>query len=337
MRSTREEQPAGEVVESGGQSEYIVGVSEAMKRVLRLAEKIAPTETTVLITGESGTGKEKIARVIHLQSHRAGHPFVPVNAAAIPEGLIESELFGHVRGAFTDARDRKRGFFEMADQGTLFLDEIAETAPAVQVKLLRALQDREIRPVGADFNLKVDVRIVAATNQDLRQAMADGRFREDLFYRLNVFRIDLPPLRDRKEDIPFLSEYFLRLYTERNRKRIDGFSEQAMGYLINYNYPGNIRELENAVERAVTLGEGPLIHPAELPPEMSERGMPLLTEGLGEAFPDTLTLEELEARYIARVIAKKGGNLTQTAKSLGISRSTLWRKIKKYRIHVVSK
>lgn len=312
------------------QSEYIVGASDKMKRVLHLAEKIAPTETTVLITGESGTGKEKIARFIHLNSARAGRSFVTVNAGAIPETLIESELFGHVRGAFTDARDRKRGLFELADGGTLFLDEIAETTPAVQIRLLRALQEREIRPVGGDANLKVDVRIIAATNRDLREAMRDGIFREDLFYRLNVFRIQLPPLRERKEDIPFLAEYFLRIHAERNRTTVEGFSDRALALLLNYSFPGNVRELQNAVERAATLAEGPIIRPFDLPPEIAEGGLPLLTEGKVESFPDDLTLEELEMRYIQRVLDKLGGNMTHAARSLGISRSTLWRKVNKY-------
>jgi transcriptional regulator with PAS, ATPase and Fis domain len=312
------------------QSEYIVGASDRMKRVLHLAEKIAPTETTVLITGESGTGKEKIARFIHLNSTRAGRPFVTVNAAAIPETLIESELFGHVRGAFTDARDRKRGLFEMADGGTLFLDEIAETSQGLQIRLLRALQEREIRPVGGDANLKVDVRIVAATNKDLREAMIAGTFREDLFYRLNVFRIQLPPLRERKEDIPFLAEYFLRIHCEQNRKELLGFTDRAIALLLNYPFPGNVRELQNAVERSATLAEGAYIRPHDLPPEISEGGFPLLTEGKVETFPDDLTLEELERRYIQRVLDKLGGNMTQAAKSLGISRSTLWRKVNKY-------
>jgi DNA-binding NtrC family response regulator len=326
-----------QVLGDRGQSEFMVAASEAMRRVLRLVEKIAPTETTVLITGESGTGKEKVARFLHLQSPRASRAFVAVNAAAIPEGLIESELFGHVRGAFTDARDRRRGFFEMADGGTLFLDEIAETSPSTQVKLLRVLQDREIRPVGADFNLKVDVRIIAATNQELKQAMAAGKFRDDLYYRLNVFRIHLPPLRERQDDVPFLANYFLKVYGERNRRQFKGFSDPAMGYLLNYSWPGNIRELENAVERAVTLADGPLVQPRDLPAEVRERGLPLLTEGANESFPDDLTLAQLEARYIRRVIQKEGGNLTRAARSLGISRSTLWRKIGRYGISEVSR
>lgn len=312
------------------QSETVIGRSEAMRRVLRLAEKIAPTETTVLITGESGTGKEKVARFLHLLSNRSSHPFVAINAAAIPEGLIESELFGHVRGAFTDAKEHKRGVFELADGGTLFLDEIAETSAAVQVKLLRVLQEREIRPVGGDSLLRVDARVITATNQDLRVAMAERRFREDLFYRLNVFRIHMPALRERQEDIPLLAEYFLRMYSERHRKHFEGFSEQTIGYLLNYPWPGNIRELENAVERAATLADGPLIFPRDLPPELFERGLPLLPDARVQALPENLTLEELEARYIRQVLQKEGGNLSATARSLGISRSTLWRKVRKY-------
>jgi transcriptional regulator with PAS, ATPase and Fis domain len=318
-----------------GRQETIIGVSEAMRRVLRLVEKIAPTETTVLLTGESGTGKEKVARFLHLQSGRASGPFIAVNAAAIPEGLIESELFGHVRGAFTDARDRKRGYFEMADGGTLFLDEIAETSPLVQVKLLRVLQEREVRPVGSDFALKVDLRIIAASNRDLRQAMAAGLFREDLFYRLNVFSIHLPPLRERQDDIPFLANYFLELVGERTGRTFRGFSEPAAAFLVNYSWPGNARELENAVERAAALADGPWIMPRDLPPEISEHGLPLLTEGSAPPLADNLTLEQVEAWYIRRVLEQEKGNQTLAAQLLGISRSTLWRKVKRYHLQDV--
>jgi two-component system response regulator HydG len=205
------------------------------------------------------------------------------------------------------------------------------------VKLLRVLQDREIRPVGADFNLKVDVRIVTATNQELKQAIAAGKFRDDLYYRINVFRIHLPPLRERQEDVPFLANYFLKVYGERNHRQFKGFADPAMGYLLNYSWPGNIRELENAVERAVTLADGPLIQPRDLPAEVRERGLPLLSEGTNETFPDDLTLAQLEARYIRRAIQKEGGNLTRAARSLGISRSTLWRKLGRYGISGVSR
>jgi transcriptional regulator with PAS, ATPase and Fis domain len=315
-----------------GRQETIIGVSESMRRVLRLVEKIAPTETTVLITGESGTGKEKVAHFLHLQSGRASRPFIAVNAAAIPEGLIESELFGHVRGAFTDARDRKRGYFEMAEGGTLFLDEIAETSPMVQVKLLRVLQEREVRPVGADFALRVDIRIVTATNRDLRQAMAAGRFREDLFYRVNVFPIHIPPLRERQDDIPFLANYFLEMTCERSGRVFRGFSESALALLVNYTWPGNVRELENAVERAATLADGPWITPRDLPSEVSGHGLPLLTEGHAPPLPDNFTLEQVEAWYIRRILDREKGNQTRAAQALGISRSTLWRKAKRYNL-----
>ncbi len=318
-----------------GRQETIIAVSESMRRVLRLVEKIAPTETTVLITGESGTGKEKVARFLHLQSGRASGPFIAVNAAAIPEGLIESELFGHVRGAFTDARDRKRGYFELADGGTLFLDEIAETSPLVQVKLLRVLQDREVRPVGADFSLKVDLRIITATNRDLRSALTAGRFREDLYYRLNVFSIHLPPLRERQEDIPFLANYFLELIGERTGRTFRGFSEPALALLVNYAWPGNARELENAVERAAALADGPWILPRDLPAEVTEHGLPLLTEGHAPPLADNLTLEQMEAWYIRRVLEREKGNQTLAAQILGISRSTLWRKVKRYNLQGV--
>ncbi|MBD3301010.1 MAG: AAA family ATPase [Candidatus Eisenbacteria bacterium] len=307
-----------------------------MKRVLHLVEKIGPTESTVLITGESGTGKEKVARFIHLQSKRAREPFVAVNAGAIPETLIESELFGHARGAFTDARERKKGLFEIADQGTIFLDEIAEMPQTMQVRLLRVLQDHQVRAVGAEMPIQVDVRVVAATNKDLREMIAIGRFREDLFYRLNVFRIQLPPLRDRKEDIPFLARFFLKNFTDRYDRTVGGFSDQTWGYLTNYDWPGNIRELENAIEHAVIVAEGPLLTPRDLPMEIVERGLPRLGEGQDDSIPDGLRLEEVEARYIRRAIRQKGGNLTETAKSLGISRTTLWRKMRRYGIPSVS-
>jgi transcriptional regulator with PAS, ATPase and Fis domain len=313
-------------------TEQIIGVSDAMKKVLHLVEKIGPTESTVLVTGESGTGKEKIARFIHIQSKRVAEPFIAVNAAAIPENLVESELFGHVRGAFTDARERKKGLFELADRGTIFLDEIGEMGMNLQVKLLRVLEEHEMRPVGADFTQAIDVRILAATNRDLRQAMASGRFREDLFYRLNVFHIHIPALRDRKDDIPFLARFFLKNLAERHERTIGGFSDSTWGFLMNYDWPGNVRELENAVEHAVIVGEGPLIMPRDLPPEVIERGLPRLEQGRDESLPDGLSLEEVEARYIRRAIRKEMGSVTRTARSLGISRTTLWRKLRRYGI-----
>ncbi len=313
-------------------SEQIIGVSDAMKKVLHLVEKIGPTESTVLITGESGTGKEKVARFIHLQSKRASEPFVAVNAAAIPENLVESELFGHVRGAFTDARERRKGLFEIADRGTIFFDEIGEMQMNLQVKLLRVLEDHEVRPVGAEISQPVDVRVLAATNTDLHGAIAQGRFRVDLFYRLNVFHIRVPSLRERKEDIPFLARFFLKNFAERHTRTIGGFSDATWGYMMNYDWPGNVRELENAVEHAVIVGEGPLVTPRDLPAEVVERGLPRLEEGRDESIPDGLSLADVEARYIRRAIRKEQGSLTRAARSLGLSRTTLWRKMRRYGI-----
>jgi two-component system response regulator HydG len=315
-------------------SEYVVSASEAMRRVLRLVDRIAPTESPVIVTGESGTGKEKVARVLHYQSRRSRGPFVAVNAAAIPETLIESELFGHVRGAFTDAHREKKGLFLQADGGTLFLDEIGEMSAASQVKLLRVLEEREVRPVGSEDTYRVDVRVIAATNRDLRAEMEKGRFREDLFYRLNVFSIHIPALRERKDDIPFLTRYFLEGEARSAGRQVPQITDQAWSFLMNYDWPGNVRELENAVERALAISDGDIIMPRDLPPEVTERGLPRLTEGLPEVYSEDLTLEEVEARHIQRVLSKHRGNLIRTAESLSISRTTLWRKIKKYGLSV---
>ncbi|MBI5836229.1 MAG: sigma-54-dependent Fis family transcriptional regulator [Candidatus Eisenbacteria bacterium] len=302
--------------------------------MLKLVEKIAPTDSPVLITGESGTGKELVARSIHYQSRRADRPFLAVNCGALPENLVESELFGHARGAFTGASQEKRGLFEEADQGTLFLDEIGELQPSLQVKLLRVLQQGEVRRVGANQSRVVDVRVVAATNRDLVEALRSGAFREDLYYRLNVFQIDLPPLRERREDIPILALYFLSRYAHRLGKDLKEFSQEAQAVLLRYEYPGNVRELENAVQRAVTLAEGRQVQASDLPPWMLESGR-LLTEragGPGAPPPDEdMTLEELERRHIARTLERHRQNMSRTAKALGISRATLWRKLKRDR------
>lgn len=322
---------------AGLRSEEIVAASPAMKRILRLVDRIAPTESNILITGESGTGKEKIARLIHFQSNRSQGPFVAVNAGAIPETLIESELFGHVRGAFTDAKESRRGFFETADRGTLFLDEIAEMSAQMQVRLLRVLQDGEIRPVGAESPIRVDVRVIAATNKDIRRAMEREQFRGDLFYRLNVFNLHIPPLRRRKEDIPYLANFFLVRFSERYDKQVSGLTQRAWGLLMNYDFMGNVRELENAIERAVILCDGDTARVRDLPPEIGERGFPRLATGDTEAsYAVELSLAEVEARHIRRVIAHFDGNLTKSARSMGISRSTLWRKLKRYDIGNVS-
>ncbi|MBD3236612.1 MAG: AAA domain-containing protein [Candidatus Eisenbacteria bacterium] len=333
-------------------SEEIIAASPAMQRILQLVRRIAPTESNIVITGESGTGKEKVARQIHYQSKRSRAPFVAVNAGAIPDSLMESELFGHVRGAFTDAKTSKRGFFEVADRGTLFLDEIAEMSPQMQVKLLRALQEREIRPVGGESPIRVDVRVVAATNRDLRALMKEGRFREDLFYRLNVFHLHVPALRDRKEDIPYLVSFFLARFSRRFGKRVGELSDRAWGHVMNYDFPGNVRELENAIERGVILADGETIKVRDLPAEIVEHGVPRLDaaearervgggepgSGSAEAgYSPELSLAEVEARHIEKVIARFGGNLSAAARSLGVSRSTLWRKMKRYGISNVPK
>ena len=326
--------------------EELIAASPAMKRLLRLIRRIAPTESNILLTGESGTGKERVARLVHDQSLRSRGAFVAVNMAAIPETLIETELFGHTRGAFTDAKRAKRGFFELADQGTLFLDEIAEMPAAMQSKLLRVLQDRIVQPVGAESPIKVDARVIAATNRDLREEIAAKRFREDLFYRLNVFRLHMPPLRERKEDIPHLVRYFLERFAVKLDKRVAGVSDQVWGLLLNYDYPGNVRELENAIERAVILAdEGKEIKVWDLPPELTERGVSALPAHAGTtaegfagdapveaAYPTSMSLAQVEELHIRRVIRDAGGNLSHAARILGISRTTLWRKMRRFRI-----
>jgi DNA-binding NtrC family response regulator len=315
-----------------GITQEMIGVSPRMQRVFRLVEKVAPTESTVLITGESGTGKEMVATSIHLQSARAHKPFITVNCAAIPETLFESELFGHVRGSFTGAISDKVGLLKRSDGGTIFLDEVAEMPLTVQPKLLRALQNGEIRRVGDTESTRIDVRVIAATNLDVKRALAEGRLREDLYYRLSVFHIDLPPLRERREDIPLLANYFRQRFARRLKKRVERFSERAQYALLHYDYPGNVRELENAVERGVTLAEGPEIGHLDLPP--SFRDPPVLVLGEGNAFPytETMSLAQIEAEHIRRALSHFAGNTTRTARSLGISRSTLWRKMKHYRI-----
>jgi len=318
-----------------GFTQNMIGVSPRMQRIFKLIEKVAPTENTVLITGESGTGKEMVATSIHLQSRRAARPFITVNAAAIPESLFESELFGHVRGAFTGAVSHQAGLLRQADGGTLFLDEVAEMPLAVQAKLLRALQSGEVRPVGGGDTTHVDVRVIAATNRVLDKALAEGQLREDLYYRLSVFTIEIPPLRERREDIPVLANFFRQKHTRRLGKRVDRFTERAQYFLVHYDYPGNVRELENAIERAVTLAEHGEITHVDLPAPFREAPVRLLREG--DAFPyrAEMSLSELEAEHIRRALIHHARNTTRAAKSLGISRSTLWRKMKQYSLNVL--
>jgi transcriptional regulator with PAS, ATPase and Fis domain len=305
------------------EARHFVAGSQAMQDVLEMAARVAPLDTTVLIYGESGTGKEFIVRLIHDQSPRAGAPFVSINCAALTETLLESELFGHVRGAFTGAVRDKAGLFEVAGHGTIFLDEIGEIAPTVQAKLLRALQEREIRRVGAERNITIHARVVAATNRDLRAAVEAGTFREDLYFRLGAFVITVPPLRDRREDIPPLVHHFLIRAAGRMKKDVNAVSAEAMSALMNYRWPGNVRELEHAVERAVILANGPSIRLRELPPELTQKSR-------ARPGDDTLDLQEQERRMIERALERFQGNRKKAAEALKISTVTLWRKMKQY-------
>ena len=296
-----------------------------MKDVLELAARVAPLDTTVLVYGESGTGKEFIVRMIHDQSPRAAAPFVSINCAALTETLLESELFGHVRGAFTGAVRDKAGLFEVAGAGTIFLDEIGEIAPTVQAKLLRALQEREIRRVGAERSIKVNARVVAATNRDLRAAVDAGSFREDLYFRLGAFIITVAPLRDRREDIPPLVHHFLVRAASRMKKDVSSVSADAMTALMSYRWPGNVRELEHAIERAVILANNPNIRVRDLPPEITQKSR--VRRG-----DDTLDLQEQERVMIERALERFGGSRRKAADALKISTVTLWRKMKRFGI-----
>lgn len=305
--------------------DQILGKSKPMREIFDLIRRVADSQTNILITGESGTGKELVAKAIHFNSSRRGAPFVPVNCAAIPEHLLESELFGHVRGAFTDAKTDKHGLFEEAQKGTLFLDEISEMPMMLQAKLLRAVQEREVRRVGATRSVPVDVRIIAATNLHLSEEVKNKRFREDLYYRLNVIEIRLPPLRDRKEDIPLLCEMMLQKSSVGRQKEVTKITEAALGLLLDHSWPGNVRELENIIERAVTLSQGPVVTPEDLPLAIREtRGERQL---IAESAERLLPLEKMEQLYIKRMLEKTEGNKLQAAQILGIDRKTLYRKL----------
>lgn len=300
-----------------------------MRDVLDLADRVAGVDTTVLLTGESGTGKELVGRLIHSRSPRAKGRFVAVNCGALPEPLLESELFGHVRGAFTGAVNDKKGLFEEASHGTLLLDEIGETPPAIQVKLLRALQEREIRRVGATTSIKVNVRVLAATNKNLEQAVARKEFRRDLYYRLNVINIAIPPLRERREDILPLARLFMEHCARALRKEIRAISAEALDLLTAYPWPGNVRELENVIERAVVLASHDRITVAELPPAIRTGEVASAIGDLAEP----RSLRELERRAILTSLERHRGNRTRMAKELEISLHTLWRKLKAYQTH----
>lgn len=298
----------------------IVAHSEKMQAVLRLVERVAPTNATLLIGGESGVGKDMIAHAIHQHSQRASGPFVKINSTAIPETLLESELFGYEKGAFSGATASKPGKFELADKGTLFLDEIGDIPAAIQVKLLRVLQEREFERLGGTKTLKVDVRLIAATNRDLRAALEEGTFREDLYYRLNVVAIDIPPLREHKEDIPALVDFFLQKYAKEIGRPAPKISPQALKLLIDFHWPGNIRELENVIQRAVTLSESPAIEPADIQLDVAAAKA---SSSANHFLPPGMTLDQWEAEAIREALRRANGNKSQAARLLGLSRNAL--------------
>ncbi|MEO0129339.1 MAG: sigma-54 dependent transcriptional regulator, partial [candidate division WOR-3 bacterium] len=299
-----------------------VGESPKMKEILSLIPRIARSDASVLILGESGTGKELIARLIHEASPRKNRNFIPISCAALPETLIESELFGYERGAFSGAEKRKFGKFELADKGTLFLDEIGDLPLTVQVKLLRVLQEFTFERLGSNVPLKVDVRLICATNQDLKQKISEGKFREDLYYRINVVTINIPPLRERKEDIKPLVEHFLKKFAKMGRKPIKGITKEALNNLLRYDWPGNVRELENVIERALVLCRGELIGPEDVPLQSQESAKTT----------DSDLLAEVEKNHISKILEKTGWNLSEAARKLGIHRNTLRLKIKEFNL-----
>lgn len=304
----------------GRRYEYsnVIADSKKMQDVLALVERVAPTNSTVLLGGESGVGKDLIARAIHEHSTRASGPFLKINSTAIPENLLESELFGYEKGAFSGATSAKPGKFELADKGTLFLDEIGDVPPAIQVKLLRVIQEREFERLGGTKTLKVDVRLIAATNRDLRAALEEGTFRQDLYYRLNVVAIDVPPLREHKEDIPALANFFLKRFAQSSGKNISGISPDAIELLTQFHWPGNVRELENVLERSITFAAGPILGAADIRldrPAPAAASAPVLPEGM--------TLDQWEQEIIREALRRSNGNKSQAARSLGLSRNAL--------------
>ena len=307
------------------QFENIIAKSSKMRQVIEVIKVVAKSNATVLVTGESGTGKELVARAIHSQSYRKDKPFIAVSCAALPESLLESELFGHEKGAFTGAHAQRMGRFEVANRGTLFMDEIGEMSANIQVHLLRVLEEKEFTRVGGNELIKVDVRVISATNKDMKKAIANGQFREDIYYRLNVVPIELPPLRERTEDVPLLAQHFLKKFTVENQKEIIGFSPEATDFLLKYKWPGNVRELENAIERAVILAKNPYIEANDLTHE---------TLLMAHSAPPGRSLKEVEKERILNVLNETGGNRCKTARILGISRATLYNKIREYELNV---
>ena len=304
-----------------------------MQQTYTLIDQVSATDATVLITGESGTGKEVVAREIHNRSRRKDAPFVAINCAAVPEALLESELFGHAKGAFTDAKQSRQGLFAQAHGGTLFLDEIGEMAISMQPKVLRAIQERKIRPVGAEGEITVDVRLVTATNRDLEEMVESKAFREDLYYRINVIHIPLPPLRARGGDVLLLAQHMLRQYAAVFDKKVIGLSPAAAERLVGYDWPGNVRELGNCLERAVALAHFEEIQVEDLPDKIRNRQTPRSTNITANELPELLTLEEVERRHVLRVLEACHGNRTDAAKILGLDRKTLYRKLLRWGVN----
>jgi len=326
-RALREEvRRLRQTLSDGDGLKELIGESEPMRKLRRLLLRIADSDTSVLISGETGTGKEIAAQALHQASHRSGGPFVALNCAALPESLLASELFGHVKGAFTDAKTAHRGLFQQAEQGTLFLDEIGALPLELQPKLLRALQERRVRPVGGEGEIAVDVRIIAATNRDLESAVEEGRFREDLFFRVNVVHIEMPPLRSRGNDLLLLAQHFVREFAGRSGKRVIGLSSAAAQRLLDYSWPGNVRELKNCIERAVALTDYDHLSVDDLPERVRDY-RPSHVLVISETPSELASMDEVERRYILRVLQAVGGNRTQAAKILGIDRKTLYRKL----------
>ena len=329
----------------GGAPDGLVGASPPIREVQRMIDAVAYSAATVLVTGESGTGKELVARALHARSPRKGHPFVALNCGALTETLLESELFGHVRGAFTGAQRDQKGLFDAADGGTIFLDEIGDVPLSTQVRLLRVLQEGEIKRVGSADSVRVDVRVIAATHRDLPKLVRSGKFREDLFYRLNVINVPLPPLRERAEDVPLLAHHFLRRYTDRLGKRVKTLSPEAVELLCGYRWPGNVRELENAVERAVVLCRGESLSPTDLPPSITGRTAPLVREAptsaddpqwlaLSYAAAKEQALRRFEKAYVEAIMRSCDNNISAAARKAGMDRSNFKRVLRKYRSDV---
>ena len=316
-------------VQARNRFQNIIGQSAAMQRVFEIVAQVSDLPANILIEGESGTGKELIARAIHSSSSRASGPFIPVNCAAIPETLLESELFGYVRGAFTDARRDRPGLFREASGGMVFLDEISEMPLTLQTKLLRVLEDKEVRPLGANQSEKVDTRVLSASNRNLDEVVRNGKFRQDLYYRLNVIRIELPALRQRSEDVPLLVRHFIEKFAAGAKRNVEGIQDEALAALKSYDWPGNIRELEHTIERAVLLGKGTLVGVEDLPENLLTRGESAIV--MAHAFAKQFTLRDLEREYIGKVLESTKGNKTEAARILGVDRTTLYRKLEEYK------